>query len=128
MKRRVLLLAAAGLIAVLVGGGLFASNMGFKLTYVLDAGNSNNSASGRNSLALPYIPMSTLTDVNDLCNDIKSIGGAASVASISSLDPSTNKQQTYNCVSTAGYFVLTPGEGYEIGVVNDITGWVPDHY
>ena len=53
MKKRVFLLAALGLAAVLVAGGLVASNMGFKVNHLMDGPGGNGSATGTNGLALP---------------------------------------------------------------------------
>ena len=101
-------------------GGFSPRTWGFKLTYVLDNAGSNNSASGRNSLALPYIPMTTLVNSQDLCDDIKSVGGPASLASVSRLDPTTNTRQTYNCTTAAGFFTLVPQESYEANMVTTV--------
>lgn len=46
MRNRVFLVAAVGLAAVLVAGGLFASNMGFKLNFLLGASHHGNGHDG----------------------------------------------------------------------------------
>lgn len=118
MTKRVMMVATVGVIAVLVAGGLFASNMGFKLTYTLqnaqNTGGNNDSLSGRNTLSLPYIPMTTLVDVLDLCQDINSVGGAGSINNIARLDPVTNALVPYDCVSNVNFFTLVPQEAYEV--------------
>ena len=63
MRKRSILVAAVGLVAVVVAGGLFASNMGFKLNYTLVADQDVNSRSGANTLSLPYNPQTDLTQL-----------------------------------------------------------------
>ena len=54
-KRRVVAISVVALAALIMAGGLVASNMGFKLAYELVAGDAGvTSASGQNSLGLPY--------------------------------------------------------------------------
>jgi len=117
MKKRVMVIATASVVAVLVAGGLFASNMGFKLTYTLAAaGNGNGgTASGTSTLSLPYIPMTGLSTAFDLCSDINSVGGANTVASIERLNPSNNAIQSYNC-QTGSPFNIVAQESYRVTV------------
>ena len=50
MRRRTYMAIAIGAVALLVAGGLFASNMGFKLNYRLDQQGDNNSFSGTKTI------------------------------------------------------------------------------
>ena len=54
MSKRNYVVVAVAAAALLVAGGLFASNMGFKLNYVMDGPADNGSASGTQALALPF--------------------------------------------------------------------------
>ena len=60
MRRRTYTAIAIGAVALLVAGGLFASNMGFKLNYRLDQTGDNNSFSGTSSIGLPYNQQTSL--------------------------------------------------------------------
>ena len=75
MKKKAFVVAALGLAAVLVAGGLVASNMGFKLNYLLDGPGQNNSLTGTNSLALPFNQQTSIITADDLILDIAADNG-----------------------------------------------------
>ena len=105
MKKRLI----SGLVVslVLTVGGLYASNMAFKLNYTLDA-QGPSSLTGQSTLALPFNPQTNLLNASDLLNDI---GGTALVQAIGRFDPDTNGKTSYT--GTAGSpFDLVPAEGY----------------
>lgn len=124
MKNKIFAVAAVGLAAVLVAGGLVASNMGFKANYLLnDPDGGATSLSGTAGLALPYNQQTSLLDAEDLIADINADGGAiclspnpSCVESVGRLDPATDLPVTYTG-SAGTNFPLTAGEGYNV-VIN----------
>jgi hypothetical protein len=106
-----LVVTALSVAAVLVAGGLFASNMGFKLNFLLEAGG----ASGQNAtvLALPFNQQTNLSTASDLIVDIG--GGPAGVANpvsdISEYVKSVDNWVPYNGLSGTD-FNLETGAGY----------------
>ena len=122
MRKRVIVTAA--LAVLLVAGGLYASNMGFKLNYPL-AGPIPGVTVGNNSLALPYNQQTNLLNAEDLLDDIDASVGSAIAASATRFltDDST---ETYTGSSGVN-FACTPGEAYSIKVSSD-TSFVPSHY
>lgn len=120
MRKTVFVVAAIGVLAV---SALFASNMGFKLNYLLaaqgEATPDGNSNAGFNKLALPFNRQTGLNTADQLLQDI----GSANVVSISRLDRTTDLLQTHNRVDGSGgvnNFALTAGEGYIVRM--DSTG------
>jgi hypothetical protein len=109
MKKRVYLLTALGVAALLVGGGLMASNMGFKLAYQLTTDTPQNN----NSIALPYNQQVGLDTAKDLLDDITVSTGIApgSVSYYNDFDGFTS----YNGVG-AGNFNLVAGVGYVVQI------------
>ena len=110
MKRK-MWIGALGLAALLVAGGLFASNMGFKLNYQLDGPGVNGSASGTSTLAMPYNQQTNLVVASDLISDINTGAGSTVVDSVSRWLKATDGLETYTGTSGVD-FSLTPGEGY----------------
>jgi hypothetical protein len=113
MNKRTFLVVAIGLSVMLIAGGLFASNMGFKLNYPLDTTGTNGSATGTNTLALPFNQQTSLTMASDLNTDI----GASNVISISKFLRSSDGLFTY---PVDGDFALVPGEGYRVQVSSNV--------
>lgn len=108
MKKKVVFGLVAALTVLLVAGGLYASNMGFKLNYVLDGGGTNGSLNGTNTIALPFNQQTDLINAFDLINDI---GGTASVASVAQFDRTSNGFAGYT--GTSGEpFALNAGDAY----------------
>jgi hypothetical protein len=116
MTKRVFAVAAVGVAAVLVAGGLVASNMGFKANYHLDALGSNGSVAGAQTLALPYNQQSGLNVAQDLINDINTDAGGSVVDSVSRVIRATDLKETYSLTSGGTNFALTPSEGYIVVV------------
>ena len=114
MRKRTFLVAAVGLVAVLVAGGLFASNMGYKLNYALEGQGVNNSNTGTTSLALPYNQQTDLLDAEGLLLDINATGGGVA-NQIARLVKSTDNPEVYTGFSGTN-FLLVPGEGYQVKV------------
>ena len=108
MKKKVVFGLVAALAMLLVVGGLYASNMGFKLNYVLDGQGTNSSLNGTSTIALPFNQQTDLIDAFDLIIDI---GGTALVAGVAQFDRTSNGFAGYT--GTFGTpFPLTPGEAY----------------
>jgi hypothetical protein len=102
--------------AVLVAGGLVASNMGFKANYHLDALGSNGSVAGAQTLALPYNQQSGLNFAQDLINDINSDAGGAVVDSVSRIIRTSDQKQSYSLTSGGTNFGVVASEGYIVVV------------
>ena len=115
IKRKIWVVAFA-MAALLVAGGLYASNMGFKLNYGLDSTGVNASATGNNSMALPYNQQASLLTVDDLRLDIETIGGAGSVLGITRFLASSDGAVTYAGLNILKKFSLVSGEGYSVQV------------
>jgi hypothetical protein len=113
MNKRTFLVVAIGMSVMLIAGGLFASNMGFKLNYPLDTTGSNSSATGTNTLALPFNQQTSLAMASDLNTDI----GASNVISIAKFLRSSDGLFAY---PTDGDFALVPGEGYRVQVSSNV--------
>jgi len=106
MRKRALWLSAVGVVAMLVAGGIFASNMGFKLNYSM--------LTGTNSLGMPYNAQVNITDAETLINDIE-LANPTTVSSVSRFDTASNGLFTYT--GTAGTnFPVLKGEGYLVAV------------
>jgi hypothetical protein len=108
MKKKVVFGLVAALTVLLVAGGLYASNMGFKLNYVLDGQGTNGSANGTNTIALPFNQQTDLIDAFDLITDI---GGTTSVAGVAEFDRTSNGFAGYTGTSGTP-FPLVPGSAY----------------
>jgi len=120
MSNRKYAVVAIVAVAVLVAGGLFASNMGFKLNYPVDTVGTNGSFSGTNTLALPYNQQTNLVLASDLRADINATAGSSVVVSLSKFVKSTDLLQVYTGGSAATDFALVPGEGYRLQVSADV--------
>ena len=118
MRKRALWLSAVGVVAMLVAGGIFASNMGFKLNYSM--------GTGTNSLGLPYNAQTNIINAETLIDDIE-LANPGAVSSVSRFDTATNGLVTYTG-SAGTNFNLTPGEAYHVAVSAAVNGYVPSHY
>jgi hypothetical protein len=102
------LVAVVGIAAVLVAGGLFASNMGFKLNYTLSG--TGSSASGTNTLGLPFFRQVGVDDAKQLIDDIEQ-GDSTRVTNVQRWNVASDTLTVYT--GTAGTaFALSAGEGY----------------
>ncbi len=119
MNKRVFVVAALGLAAVLVAGGLVASNMGFKANYAMDGPQINGSNSGTQTLALPYNQQTSIVTAEDLINDINADAGANVIASVSRFIRTTDGAETYTGFSGTN-FAITPGDGYKVVVTASV--------
>jgi hypothetical protein len=118
MMKRAFVVAALGLVAVLVAGGLVASNMGFKLNYALDGPTSNASKTGTNTISLPYNQQTSIVTAENLIDDIAADAGdignlLPTVASVFRQIRTTDSPEIYTGFSGTN-FTITPGEGYAV--------------
>jgi hypothetical protein len=111
-KRRMTALVVIAAAAIIVAGGLMASNMGFKLNYPLQAQQSGVSASGFQSIGLPYNRQVGIDTASQLKADVEA--GGVGVGSIQKYDILTGQNVPYPLTD----FPLAEGEGYLIGVLN----------
>lgn len=115
MSRRNVIVAFCAAVALLAGGLLYASNMGFKLNYSFL---STGTASGTNTIALPYNRQIGIDNAEQLLNDINTTGTPAGKA--------TNVQQYLSATDAVALyskapadpapFALLPGVGYFVKV------------
>jgi hypothetical protein len=104
-KRKLTAIAVVAIAAVVLAGGLMASNMGFKLNFLLNGSSSSNS--GTNYVSLPYNTQVGINTAKDLFLDI----GAATIQKHTR---STDQFQIYTF--GAGDFSLNAGEAYIVGM------------
>jgi hypothetical protein len=114
-------LMVVALAVVIATGGLVASNMGFKLNYPLLDGGDAGSASGTQTIGLPYNRQVGIDLASDLFKDIGLSTGPCSsyacncLSTISRYDTGIDLFVTYACKGAD--FALTPGEGLQLGMV-----------
>jgi len=106
MRKKVLVGLVVGLL--LVAGGLYASNMAFKLNYTLLGDADPGSLNGFSTVALPFNQQTNLVNAGDLLTDI---GGTAVVAQIQRFNPQSNGVDPYTGLSGTP-FTLLPAESY----------------
>ena len=122
MRKRMFIGALVAVLAVVLAGGLTASNMGFKLNYALIAAGQpvpegGTSANGSNDLSLPDNPQAGFITANDLRLDI----GPPANGGISKLLRANNTVQTYTGKGAVPNFNLVPGDGYTVRVTGATT-------
>jgi hypothetical protein len=121
MRKRTFAVAALVVAAVLVAGGLYASNMGFKLNYVLFGKGAGTPASstGVNTIALPYF--NAFPTAKPLIDDLNLADGNADIdfAGVGRYDQATDSISNYSGQSGTD-FALNPGEGYfaQVNIAN----------
>jgi hypothetical protein len=113
-KKRALTAAilVAGLVVIL-GGGLTASNMGFKLNRALVAAGPQ-SLTGFNTIGLPYNRQVGIDNASDLFGDI----GYVNVSQIQKFVPNGDSFTGYALGSPD--FALNAGEGYFVQMSQDL--------
>lgn len=117
MRKRMFIGALVAALAVVLAGGLLASNMGFKLNYTLIAAGQGvpeggTSLDGTNDIAIPDFPQTGMVTANDLRLDI----GAPANGGVSKLLRATNTLQIYTGKGTGINFNLVAGDGYRVKV------------
>lgn len=127
MRKRLFIGALVAALAVVLAGGLLASNMGFKLNYTLiqpggavpeviaGAPTPGLSQDGTNELSLPDFPQTGLATANDLRLDI---GAPGVVAGVSRFVRSNNTLVTYTgAFGSPANFSLVAGDSYRVRVL-----------
>jgi len=105
-KRALTALALLAGVVLVLGGGLMASNMGFKLNRALSSGGN----SGTNSVGLPYNRQVGIDQVSDLFGDIQPDNSFTDLQTISRFLPASDSFQAYTYAQPD--FNLTVAEGY----------------
>jgi hypothetical protein len=109
-----MVVVAVGAAALLVTGGLLASNMGFKLNYTLEGPGS--SLSGTNTLGLPFNKMTGLNNAKDLIDDINNTGmPSGQVANVQRFNRDSDSLTVYTGLTGAA-FPLTDGHAVRVQV------------
>lgn len=118
-KRNYKALLTVAVAIVVVAGGLWASNMGFKLNYPLKG---TNTTPGLNTISLPYNRQAGIDNAKELVDDIGGFtGDGGVVGSIQRLVVSANTYQSYSGAPGQPVFDLNAGEGYFIAMgPNDV--------
>lgn len=119
MNKRNVLVIAAGVAVLLVAGGLFASNMGFKLNYTLNMATGGVSASGTNTLGLPFFRQTGIDNAKQLIDDINAVGGPGSVANVQRYNRQTDGLELYNGLAGTA-FNLVEAEGYFVKMNSNV--------
>jgi hypothetical protein len=120
--------ALVAVLAVVLAGGLTASNMGFKLNYALIAGGQpvpegGVSLNGSNWYNYPY--HSVAATANDLRLEI----GAPANGGIAKLLRASNLVQTYTGKGTGANFNLVPGAMYRVRITGATNiSFIPNHF
>lgn len=116
MRQRALIVSAVAVVAVLVAGSLFASNMGFKLNFGLEKQGTavpvtgGNSRSGLQWMAVPYNQQTNLINAFDLITDM---GGTGIIAQVGQYVRSLDIAAAYTGTSGTA-FNLVPGDAYSV--------------
>jgi len=127
-KKTLFAVTTVALCAIVTAGGLLASNMGFKLNYRLNAPAPGVSATGKNTLSLPYFRQTGQNNAFDLILDIG--GGAVTpVLSVSKFNEATDTFTVYTgrMGAPAVGFSLAPGEAYFVNMASSVP-YTPSHY
>jgi len=126
MRQRALIVGAVTAVAALVAGGLFASNMGFKLNHGLEKTGTavpvGTSKSGSQWIALPYNQQTNLINAGDLAADISAgLGTPATILTqIARYLRTTDGPDSYLTGGVAAPFALVPGEGYFVQLSTNV--------
>jgi len=111
-QRRIAAFVVIAVAAVVLTGGLMASNMGFKLNYSLQAAQGGISNSGFQSIGLPYNAQVGVTTAGELLADITA--GGVNAASLQKYNILSDQNDPYP--GPGGDYALVPGAGYLLGV------------
>jgi len=114
MRKSSVIAVAVGLAAILVAGGLIASNMGFKLNFLLEPP-GGSSLTGTTLMAVPYNPQTNLINAEDLIQDINAVAGTTAVQAVGRFNKATNGQVQYTGASGTN-FPLDGAEGFYVTV------------
>jgi hypothetical protein len=119
-------LLVVAMVAIIVTGGLVASNMGFKLNYPLLDSTDPLSQSGTQSIGLPYNRQVGIDNASDLFRDIgltiATCGATACpcLDNIQRFDTASDSNAPYACGLPD--FGLNPGEGLLVKTKSGVSG------
>ena len=102
-------LSLVGVTALLLAGGLMASNMGFKLNFPLVGSNDSASISGTNYMGMPYNQQVGINNARDLFLDI---GGVQSISQHRKFDDLFEFYTASNTSIPPNGFAINAAEGY----------------
>lgn len=102
------------LVLTFAATSVFASNMGFKLSYNL---RKVAGTTGTNWVSLPYFY--SATTAKNVCNDI-----GANASQVGRKDSATDVNTTFPCIAGGPGFTLNEGEAIFVKVSTDNTPWV----
>lgn len=105
-NKRVAAVIVIAMAAIVAAGGLMASNMGFKLNYPIVAP-GGGSASGTQTIALPYNRQVGIDTASELLADMVGTGVAA--IELQRFDAATDSNEAYPGIAD---FTLESGVGY----------------
>lgn len=114
MRTKSYFVVAVGLAAMLVAGGLFASNMGFKLNYPLTAPGTPP-VDGTNTIGLPFNAQTNLANAENLLADINATAGSSAVVQVARYVKSLAGLEAYTSAGGTN-FLLSACEGYRVQV------------
>jgi len=121
-KKNVFVAVVLTVCVIAAAGTLLASNMGFKLNYALLSTSPGVSATGKNSLALPYFRQTGVDNSLQLLLDI----GGGTVTPVSSIQRFNRVNDTLSVYTgRMGSPVLTPypliaGDGYLVQMISNV--------
>jgi hypothetical protein len=118
MSSKILWASVLGIAAVLIAGGVFASNMGFKINKGLGGPQANRSptraSTGTQIISLPFNQQTNLANAEDLINDI----GASIVNSVARYVRQDDSLEFYTG-SVGTNFTLIPGDAVYVVLSTD---------
>lgn len=120
MSKRLWMVAAVALVALLVAGGIYGSNMGFKLNLLSRGANDGGSQSGTTRISLPYNQQTDIVVAQDLIDDIDTVAGPAVTQSVSRYLSATDGLDTYTNLQQGNNFTITPGEGLQVTLSSNV--------
>lgn len=112
MRKTFLLVSA--IVVVFAAGAIFASNMGFKLTYPLKR---TAGTTGTNWVSLPYFWSGTTSQ--DICNDV----GVGTATEVGKYNENNDTITAWACGGRGTPFSLSPGQGVYVKVTS-ATNWI----
>jgi hypothetical protein len=120
MRTRKIWVVAGVILALFGAEQLPASNMAFKLNYRLNAPTAGVSATGNNTLALPYLRQSGINSSTDLLLDIGG-GSLTPVLKVSKFNKDNDTFRPFTGRRGGPLpYLLTTGEGYFVQMATDV--------
>jgi hypothetical protein len=114
-KKNFSVVMGVALAMVLAVGGVIASNMGFKLNYLMQKPTGGVSLTGKSALSLPYNRQTGMNNSKNLLDDIDVV---ANITNIQRHVRSTDVFQAYTGRGASATFALAAGEGYFVRLIS----------